>query len=539
MDRLQGQLFVVWIAATVAACLLAWWLGRRYRRALVALMRAPLPAGTARTDALATTVGLAQATAALPAWLPPALPTQASWTRAEWRLLAGLVTLSVLMALTRGAIAHWQALGSLDSATRTLSLGLIFAWPVLVALARMRRWSAPGLALALALWFAAAFAFATWRTTEAQTLQGTLLFLAFEMGAPAAAMVAMSTQRLRAAAPWLWLPLALLVLAALLGLELLVWLFDHRSPLLAWLALHVDAAWVMLAFPLAALAVAWWPVMRFARMLARAYSARRVSDLTVHFSAAWVLNLSFDATAAGPLVLLPLLWIPLALALAHAWQRRHRRDARRPPTLLVLRVFRQDAHIAALFHDVVERWRCVGHTVLIAGTDVVDQTLDAADLFDFLDGRLAARFVRQAGDVPARLAAFDWEPDADGRWRVNECYCHDQAWQLALLALVQRTDLVLMDLRGFQAHNAGCRFELGTLARAAHVQRVVVLIDPSTDLATAQADAAAAPPERFVWIALPADRRLARRHATRQVRDALAPATARHDTSARHAPSPL
>ncbi len=538
MDQLQGQFFVVWIVATVAACALAWWLGRRYRRALVALMRAPLAPNAAKADPLATAVGLAQATAELPAWLPPALPTRSGWARAEWRLLAGLVALSVLMALTRGAITHWQALGNLDSGTRTLSLALIFAWPVLVALARMRRWSAPGLALALALWFVAALGFATWRTTEAQTLQGTLMFLAFEMGAPAAAMVAMSTRRLRAAAPWLWLPLALLVLAALLGLDLLVWLFDRGSPLIAWLVPRVDPVWVMVAFPLAALALAWWPVMRFARALARAYSARRVSDLMVHFSAAWVLNLSFDATAAGALVLLPLLWIPFALALAHAWQRRQH-ASRRPPTLLVLRVFQQDANVTALFNDVVERWRCVGPTVLIAGTDLVDQTLDAGDLFDFLDGRLATRFVRQASDVPVRLAAFDWGPDAEGRWRVNECYCHDQAWQLALLALLQRADLVLMDLRGFQARNAGCRFELGALARAAHVQRVVVLTDPATDLATAQADAAAAPPGRFAWIALPADRRLARRRAARQVREALAPTSSASDNAIRPAISPL
>ena len=60
--------------------------------------------------------------------------------------------------------------------------------------------------------------------------------------------------------------------------------------------------------------------------------------------------------------------------------------------------------------------------------------------------------------------------------------------------------MVLMDLRGFQAHNAGCRFELATLAQAQRLARVVVLVDAQTDRACAEADAASAPAGRFVWV---------------------------------------
>lgn len=42
------------------------------------------------------------------------------------------------------------------------------------------------------------------------------------------------------------------------------------------------------------------------------------------------------------------------------------------------------------------------------------------------------RFARRTADVPQRLAAFDWQPDAKRRWRVNECYGHDSSWQAAL-----------------------------------------------------------------------------------------------------------
>ncbi len=316
--------------------------------------------------------------------------------------------------------------------------------------------------------------------------------------------------------------------AAILGLDLLAWLVAHHGATLMPLWGLLSPLWALLLVPLAAVALAWWPVGRFARGLARAYAARRISELMVLFTAAWALNLGFDALSSGPWALLPLLWIALVLAWAG---RQPAPDAAGVPTLLVLRVFRQDANVGALFDDVIERWRAVGHTVLIAGTDVVGQTLDAADLFDYLDRRLAARFVRRAADVPQRLAAFDWQPDAERRWRVNECYCHDSSWQAALAALVQRADLVLMDLRGFQAHNAGCRFELGVLAGAANLRRVVVLTDPSTDRVVAASDAAAAPAGRFAWIELPAERQLARREVARRVRAALAQ-TGDHDMRA-------
>jgi hypothetical protein len=93
--------------------------------------------------------------------------------------------------------------------------------------------------------------------------------------------------------------------------------------------------------------------------------------------------------------------------------------------------------------------------------------------------------------------------DIDGRYRVNECYCHDTTWQEALQALVSCSDVVLMDLRGLQAHNAGIRYELTTLAQAARELRVVVLTDSRTDLAAAQEAIASGREERFTWIEAP------------------------------------
>lgn len=521
MDNLSGKLLAVYVLATLLAAGAGALLVLRYRNALPALMRAPF--APSRPDGAATTVGVARATAVLPSWLPHPLPTLADWRQAEWRLVAGVVGLSALIALSHGAITHWTHVDTPWSWPRFLLLSALLAWPVLPAIALLRRWRRRRLVAALAAWYAAAWALAMLRSNEAQSGVLVAQWLAFEMGPPVLALLLLTARPTRAAAPWLWLPLALLCFAAILGLDLLAWIVrDHLAafmPVLQW----ISPVWAIVLFALAVVALAWWPVARFARWLAHAYAQRYVSDAVVLFGAAWALNLGFDALATGPWALAPLLWIALALWLARRWPRRPGGDSARTPTLLVLRVFRHDANINALFEEVVERWRSVGQTVLIAGTDLVGQTTDAADLFDFLDGRLAKRFVHDAVDVPARLAALDWLPDAEGRWRVNECYCHDDAWQVALAALVQRADLVLMDLRGFQAYNAGCRFELGVLAHAAHIQRAVVLGDEGTDFAVARADAAGAPEGRFVWIDLgkPGRQRMSRARLSQRVRAAL------------------
>jgi hypothetical protein len=171
-----------------------------------------------------------------------------------------------------------------------------------------------------------------------------------------------------------------------------------------------------------------------------------------------------------------------------------------PPTLLVLRVFQKDVQVETLFDRVIERWRHTGNTVLIAGTDLISRTLDPDDLFAFINRQLAGRFIASEAEIPQRIAEFDLRPDPDGRYRVNECYCFDTTWQGALRALVQASDVVLMDLRGFKPENRGCRFELGVLADAPDVRKVVLLYDVHTARDAAESDIAAAPSGRFVWL---------------------------------------
>jgi hypothetical protein len=364
----------------------------------------------------------------------------------------------------------------------------------------------------LLLWCGATFTVFLWRQIELKPLLA-LTSMASEIGLPLVlvSLVFLGSST-RAVAPWLLLPAAVLMWSSLLGLDVLISMGERQSPallslvgrfeaLLGWHTVYV----LPVLFALLPWALAWWPAWVLARALSRAYARKWVSDLLVVFIGVWALALTDKAltvaTQAGIAAVamyLPLLWVFPAIWFA----RRQRPHRERPPTLLVLRVFQQDAQAQSLFDHMVERWRLSGNTILIAGTDLANRTLDAADVFTFLEGRLAGRFIVSPADVARRIAAFDMAADIDGRYRVNECYCHDTTWQNALQALVSYSDVVVMDLRGFQAHNAGCRYELSTLAQATRKLRILVLVDNRTDRAAAREEIVGSQ-DRFTFVEVP------------------------------------
>jgi hypothetical protein len=519
------KLLIVYVLATLLACGVGAWLAARYRRALLPLMSAPT---LAPPPTLGPTQAMVQASLAPRA---PVAVSLADHRRAMRWLVLALLGLSLVIALTRGVIWTWFVKDSAVpfSGMRFMVLAIVYSWPVLPALGLIWRWRWRHLALAMLAWYALSVGMVMLVSNGQQSIGAVVVWLAWEAGWPVLALMLLTLPRTRAAAPWLWLPMSMIVLMALAGLDVLGALVQSESPLVVWLSQWLPPVPAMLLFTAVGAAIAAWPAWQFGRVLAQAYADKWVSELIVVYSAAWVLNLVFEALTDGPLMLLPLLWLPLAVVLGRQVFLRNPLTDRRStaPTLMVLRVFKQDRNVAALFEEVVERWRVSGRTVLIAGTDLVDHTLDAADLLGFLEGRLAERFVVGENDVQRRLMAFDWERDPDGRFRINECYCHDTSWKYALAALVQRSRYVLMDLRGFTAANAGCRYELAVLARAPHALRVVAVVDDTSDLPTAMSDAEGAPPGRFTWLTLPTGVR-ARAVARQRVLAALLTPAAAH-----------
>ncbi len=496
MEMNTGAILTAMVLGVLLTGAASWVVSSLYRRRMLALMKRSPPPDPAQ----------AVAGQRVPAQARPAVTLDlAANRRASGRYLFAVSALSLLIGITQSVLALLFVYGAeLLSVGRALTLGVVYAWPMALTWGLVRRWSWLRTLGAIGLYLLAMLALTLWRSISPQPLATSLGWLGGLVLLPVVVtLVIGASGRIRAVAPYLLPIFMLLAGSSVLALQLMASGAQDPPGWVIWLVGAVGAWPAILLMALAPWLLLAWPAWAMARALARAYRAKRFSDLWYLLAAYWLVVLAASALPAlqgvGWIALtqfVPWLWIPLAAWGLRGWLA----PCGAPPTLLVLRVFQQDAGVQTMFDRVVERWRLSGNTVLIAGTDLLSRTIDPDDVFTFLNGRLAERFVANEAQVAERLRDFDLAPDPDGRYRVNECYCFDSTWQQALAALVAQADVVLMDLRGFQARNQGCRHELGVLATAPQLQRVVLLFDASTDRSTALADLAGAPAGRVVWV---------------------------------------
>lgn len=499
----SGAVFFILIAAVLLAAALAWVLAALYQRRMLALMSG----GTAPESSTRVIETAPTQVARAGTW-----GAEADFTanrRATMRLMLSLGAISLLIALTQSWLALLFVYNDIEiSLTRLLVLGAIYAWPMVLAWGLARRWSWLRILGGIAVYMLAMLVLVMIRSTEAQTLASASGWLFSQVAIPMTITLLIGASgRIRAVAPYLLPPTLLLVFSSVLTLQILTQSVNNPAPWVIRLVETLGAYPTLVLFAFTPWLVMAWPVFKLGKWLASAYRAKLFSDLSYLMAIYWFLILFASALPAMESVgsvafvqVLAWLWLPV---LQHGL-RGPLTPPPGPPTLLVLRVFQRDAQVERLFDQVIERWRLTGNTVLIAGTDLLTRTLDADDLFGYLNGALSERFIASPAQLADRIESFDWRADPDGRYRINECYCFDSTWQMALCALVVRTDVVLMDLRGFRAENRGCRHELGVLTGAAHLRRVLVLHDRETAREVAESDIGPTAGGRFLW--MPADR---------------------------------
>jgi hypothetical protein len=231
-------------------------------------------------------------------------------------------------------------------------------------------------------------------------------------------------------------------------------------------------------------AVPAWLVVRW---IGRRYAAKKISDQAIMLDSLWLLLTLFhceglvgSAGAIGWFGLLAFVGYKLTV-IAGLRPLQRAAASRDAPQLLLLRTFGTRRRSEQLFDLLATRWRYAGNIELIAGPDLATTALDLHDFLDFVSGRLRRNFIHNEHDLARRVAAIDRRPDPDGRYRIDSFFCAADIWQQTVARLIGQVDVVLMDLRTFSARHAGCRFELEVLTRLVPLDRVVLLIDRTTD----------------------------------------------------------
>jgi hypothetical protein len=240
---------------------------------------------------------------------------------------------------------------------------------------------------------------------------------------------------------------------------------------------------------LAATAVGVAAALAFVRWIARSYQARRASDQMLTLDVMMVIFTLWTFL----IFIFAFGWIAAAAVLVSfagymifsRWRLRHRACSAHlgtPRSLLLLRVFGFDRRTQRLLEDLGQCWRYLGPVRLIGGPDLAYATLEPYEFFEFLSGRLARAFIKDRDDLDARLSESTTIPDPDGLFRIEDFFCHDNTWRMTVSRLARKADAVLMDLRGFMSKNRGCIFEIEQLIASVPLQRIVLLVDRSTDV---------------------------------------------------------
>jgi hypothetical protein len=311
---------------------------------------------------------------------------------------------------------------------------------------------------------------------------------------PLALLLASGSGKVRGVVPITFAGLLVFGLAPFLGIRTTQLLTESRAGtelllgMTSKLGLH--AAFIAFALPTG------WIAWKRLQAVGRAYGAKRFSDVQLLARAWWLM---FVAAVVVEIVnsYTPPIWVLIACAAAYPlfgivnvyafrWLGLAA-EARPPRTLLLLRVFGHTGRTEKLFDRIGARWRYFGPITMIAAPDVVARSIDPAEFLQYMLGSVEESFVRSAADLQQRLQTLDMKRDPDGRFRINDFCCADTTWRATVTALMDRADVVLMDLRGITSQQRGCEFELRELPARLPPQRIVFVVDSATDRAFVRA----------------------------------------------------
>jgi hypothetical protein len=496
---LTGQLFFILVASAVLALIASYLLLRLYRRAVIKSMRR-----VGRSEILEPKGYLPPEPEHKPHDAPlnfnfivrralkanrKAISLYRSAIRRRWlaafvHMIGGCCFAAVMTAtfLLAGKLAF--------SPFRFLYITWANAWPILIAIDlavgfRRGKW------IGFLIYFLVGGILGSISLAKSPDLKlAELLYFWLDVNAPPTILLLIFlNRRIRAVGP---LVLVFMILGVT-GATLFATLIGNNFKLLKVLSdftysIGLSATGTVIALHLigfAAFAIVGWLILGSLRRL---YEKKYLSEHSITVDAVWLL---FGIANSIGLVFEGRLWIFSGIAAFIVYKfigaglfhllRVQRRAKINSPRLLFLRVFALGKRSASIFDAVGRFWRAIGSIQMIAGPDLATAAVEPHEFLDFLSRKLDRRFIDSGRTLDLRMDQLDLQPDGDGQFRVTEFFCHDDTWKLTLARLADESDAVLMDLRAFSRSNAGCVFEINELFNLAPLQRLVFIVDESTD----------------------------------------------------------
>jgi hypothetical protein len=400
-------------------------------------------------------------------------PADDLWRQSRRRLTAAVgVYTAAGLAFGLVVAATWLTAGDVAIGPRNLlTLAVVHAWPLVPTVITLVAATRPVQAL---VWAGYAALLLLGTAVTGITLAETGVLVAMAVAPPALVFLALGGRRFRAVGPFLAVPVLLITVGLLLQSWTALWAM--------WFGASADVGRGLAVVAAVLLGIAGFAHLAWA---GRQYARKRAGDQMLAISQWWFLAAAWESVTLLPAGIGAGLgawgaYVVFRVVLAVGMRLRPRPSGP-PRRLLLLRTFGAPRRSEMLLRRLGARWRHIGTIMMIAGPDLVSAALEPHEFLDLLRGRLARRFVGSPDDLRSRFAELDDRPDPDGRYRVGELFCHDDMWRPALQTLLHHTDSVLLDARGFGRQHEGVAWEITQLAQLVPLDRVLVLIDHTTD----------------------------------------------------------
>lgn len=489
----------MWVLAAIVALPVSIGLLRRYRRAVITSMHdrveertaGPLPpeTSTSPNESGQTVSDLPVIDRASSSMAGPPAADFSTLLRAPWQAAAiyAAAGLCYALVMASASLGSWR----LEFYPfRFLVLVWVYAWPVVLTIGLVAAATRRAKLSATAGYFVVLTILGAIATVRSPTFVfGSIAVLWAINNLPATVLLwAFLSRRVRAVGP---LVLTFMVLA-FLGSNVALDIAGSNQGLLRSIGYlgsvlgvgGVGAFIGLIVAGFAVFALVGWLVLRW---IGGRYEHKKISDQSVTLDSMWLL---FGVVQSIPLVFGGPGWILSGLVAFAAYKMVCRagfslvgRDSapENSPKLLLLRVFSLGKRSERLFDALSKHWLHVGSIRLIAGPDLATTTIEPHEFLDFLAGKLARRFIDNPKTLQLRISEMDLRPDRDGRFRVNDFFCHRDTWQMTLSQLVDESDAVLIDLRGFSPRNRGVVHEIDELINVVPSERVLFVVDETTD----------------------------------------------------------
>jgi hypothetical protein len=469
-EYLAGIAFGAPVIAAVFALPVTWLLLRRYRRSIVRLMSqrgSPLLSpGHVHSDQVPTSAAIG-----------------AGGIRAG--LVRNVLVVVVVGILTGVAFALLLLLwNDFDlSVYRIAFFAVAYAWPVVLGVwivsGTDRRWGWVALGTYFVLLSAAGLIGGLGPLDPFVQWSGSLI--------PTVALLAFLARPLRGVGT---LVLGTMMIGVVGSQAITIWVLGSDTRTRLWIELFSalgveDVLVTSVGLQIGAFLVALIAGVIVVRLLAGWYERQGFSDQMLLLGSMFLV-FAVDASVTVDPSTFGAFWVGMAIyvvlgAGALLLYRSIHREQPMSPTLLMLRVFSPNRGTTRLLDRVSARWRYLGPVRMIGGPDLAVINVEPDEFLRFVSGGLDETFIDTPAALERRVETLRVRPDPDGRHRVDELFCFDDTWRVTVVALLERSHAVLMDLRGFGPDNQGCIDEIEMLAEEGALGRTVILIDATTD----------------------------------------------------------